>query len=81
MPAGTQDRLDAGEDVVVMPERLELTVGDVLLIRNEDDVEQSVGPYTVAAGEESRFEFGVPGTYEGYCPLSEGDRYEIVVTE
>jgi hypothetical protein len=80
VPAGTQDRLDAGEDVVVMPERLELDVGDVLLIRNEDDVEQSVGPYTVAAGQEARFEFGVAGTYEGYCPLSEGDRYEIVVS-
>lgn len=79
VPAGTQDRLDAGETVAVMPARLELRVGDRLLIRNEDDVDQTVGPYAVAAGEELSLSYRTPGTYEGYCPLSEGERYEIVV--
>ena len=79
VPAGTQERLFAGEEVVVMPARLELRVGDTLLIRNEDSVTQSVGPYLVQAGGEVRLTYGEPGTYEGYCPLSEGQRYEIVV--
>jgi hypothetical protein len=79
VPAGTQDRLAAGETVEVMPARLELHVGDTLLIRNEDRVTQSVGPYIVAAGEETRLTYGAPGRFEGYCPLSEGNRYEIVV--
>lgn len=81
IPAGTQDRLDAGEEVVVMPERLELTVGDVLVIRNQDDVTQSVGPHTVPADSVMRFTYGTAGTYEGYCPLSKDERYEIVVRE
>lgn len=81
VPAGTQDRLDAGEEVVVMPARLELKVGDELVIRNHDDVQQSVGPHVVDAGAVLRFEYGAAGVYEGYCPLSAGERYEIVVTE
>ena len=79
VPAGTQDRLDAGETVEVMPARLELQVGDTLLIRNEDDADQTVGPYFVAAGKEISLSYSVPGRYEGYCPVSEGERYEIVV--
>lgn len=79
VPAGTQDRLDAGEQVVVMPTRLEFRVGDMIRIRNDDDVTQSVGPYVVEAGEEMVLQYGAPGVYEGYCPLSNGERYEIVV--
>jgi plastocyanin len=80
VPAGTQERLDRGEAVVVMPARLEVRVGDRIVIRNEDSVEQSVGPYSVAAGQTFELTWGAPGSYSGYCPLSEGERYEIVVT-
>lgn len=79
VPAGSQDRLDAGKPVVVMPARIELRVGDTLLIRNEDDADQTVGPYFVTAGDEISLTYSVPGRYEGYCPLSEGEHYEIVV--
>ncbi len=81
VPAGTGDRLAAGEAVTIMPDRLELHVGDSLVIRNEDSVDQSVGPYFVNAGGEVRFTYGKAGRFEGYCPLSEGNRYEIVVEE
>ena len=80
VPAGTQERLAAGEKVVVMPARLEFRVGDRISIRNDDLVAQSVGPYVVDPGEEMVLQYGAPGVYEGYCPLSEGERYEIVVT-
>lgn len=81
VPAGTQERLVAGEPIDIMPTRLELKVGDTLLIRNEDSVSQSVGPYHVAAGTDYRLTYGAPGRFEGYCPLSAGKRYEIVVEE
>ena len=81
VPAGTQDRLDAGETVDVMPARIELRVGDTLLLRNEDDVDQTVGPYFVAAGRILSLRYSVPGRYEGYCPLSGSDGYEIVVVD
>jgi len=81
VPDGTAARLRAGEDVVVMPERLELEVGQTLVIRNEDVEAASVGPYSVAAGKTLSVRYGQPGTFEGVCPLSENDRYEIVITE
>jgi plastocyanin len=80
VPAGTQARLERGETVVVMPAELRLRVGDTLRIRNEDAVEQAVGPFVVAAGEVFELRYGAPGEYEGYCPLSEGETYRIVVT-
>ena len=81
VPLGTQERLDRGEDVVVMPAVLRFEVGDTLLIRNEDVADQSVGPYEVRAGQEFELRYGAPGRYEGMCPLTEGKTYEIVITE
>lgn len=81
VPLGTQERLDRGEDVVVMPSELRFQVGDTLRIRNDDVARQTVGPYEVPAGEQFELRYGKPGRYEGVCPLSEGDTYTIVVTE
>jgi hypothetical protein len=81
VPLGTQARLDRGGAVVVMPALLEFHVGDTLRIRNDDVVEQTVGPYVVPAGEVLEMRYGAPGDYEGWCPLSDGETYRIVVTE
>lgn len=79
VPPGTQARLNAGEKVVVMPTPLVLRVGDTLHIMNNDEVSQSVGPFFVRAGEDMRMTYGTEGRYEGSCPLSDGERYEILV--
>jgi hypothetical protein len=80
VPAGTQDRLDRGEPVDVMPARLEFRVGDTLRIRNDDRVDQYVGPYLVRAGEQFELTYGAPGHYQGLCTLSGNAGYEIVIT-
>lgn len=81
VPAGTKARQNAGEKVVVMDDHIELSVGDRLVIRNDDVAAQTVGPYSVQPGEVTTVKYGFPGVYEGYCELSEGKRYQIVVTE
>jgi plastocyanin len=81
VPLGTQERLDRGEDVVVMPAELRFEVGDTLRIRNDDVVDHPVGPYKVSAGQEFEMRYGAPGHYVGMCPLTEGKTYEIVITE
>lgn len=81
VPAGTKARQDAGETVVVMDELIELRVGDRMIIRNNDSSLQSVGPYRVKPGEVTTVTYGYPGVYEGVCELTEGKRYQIVVTE
>lgn len=80
VPAGTQDKLDRGELVDVMPAELNFRVGDVLHIRNEDSADQYVGPYRVQAGTEFEIEFGAPGRYGGLCNLAGGAGYKIVIT-
>jgi plastocyanin len=80
VPAGTQARLDRGETVDVMPARLELHVGDTLRIENRDQVAQAVGPYLVHAGDVFEITYGAPGNYRGFCSLSGGDGYELIVT-
>lgn len=81
VPLGTQERLNRGETVSVMPSLLEFRVGDTLRIRNEDVVTQAVGPYEVRPGEQFELRYGSPGHYEGMCSLSEDEVYEIVITE
>jgi plastocyanin len=81
VPVGTQARLAVGETVTIMPSEISLRVGDTLRIRNEDVVDQAVGPYVVAAGETVEMTYGTPGRYEGMCPLSEGSTYLIEITE
>lgn len=81
VPAGTQDKLDRGELVDVMPAELNFRVGDVLRMRNDDSVDQYVGPYRVQAGTELELTFGAPGRYGGLCNLTGGSGYKIVITE
>lgn len=81
IPAGTNKRVNAGMLVDVMPARLEMRVGDTLLIRNEDEFDRSIGPYFVKAGAELRFTYGKAGEFEGFCPVSVGQHYQIVITE
>lgn len=40
-----------------------------------------MGPYFVTAGGELSLTYSVAGRYEGYCPLSGSDGYEIVVVD
>jgi hypothetical protein len=81
VPPGTQARLEAGETVTVMPSELHLSVGDTLRIRNDDAVDQSVGPYVVMAGQALEVTYSEPGRFEGWCPLSEGQTYVIEISE
>ncbi len=81
VPPGTQDKLDRGELVNVMPALLEFRVGDTLRVRNDDSNVQFAGPYRVRPGEQFELKFGAPGRFAGLCELSGGARYEIIITE
>ena len=76
---GTAQRLDAGEDVELLPRTLEVSVGDRLEITNHDDVTHEVGPYTVAAGQTLRQTFTSVGTLEGACTLHPSGAITIVI--
>lgn len=81
VPAGTADRVARGEPVNIMPNRLEVKVGEVIRIENNDDEGTTAGPYYVPAGSTIVQRFDSAGRYVGECAISTDGSYEIVVTE
>lgn len=80
VPAGTGARQDAGEVVEIMPTELDLSVGDHLVIVNEDDRVQTVGLFTVRPGETVDTPFTQPGVFKGACTMSADGQIVITVT-
>lgn len=72
--------LGSGIDTAsLLPRRLEVAVGDILVIDNHDDRAHTVGPYTVAAGQRLEHRFTHEGVIEGECTLHPSGRVTIVV--
>ena len=78
--AGTGEAMDRGEEVDILPAELEVRVGQVLEIVNEDDRGHLVGPVFVGAGETLRQEFTSPGTFEGICTVHPSGQFVLTVT-
>jgi len=79
VPEGTQAQMDAGEEIVLFPRRLEVGVGDRIIIANDDTSSHQVGPYVVGPGQEIVQTFSSPGIIEGICTLHPSGEVTIVV--
>jgi plastocyanin len=79
VPEGTQAQMDAGEEIVLFPRRLEVGVGDRIVITNDDTSSHQVGPYVVGPGQEIVQTFSSPGVIEGICTLHPSGEVTIVV--
>jgi len=79
IPAGTGDRIAAGEQVEIVPARLVVHVGDRLLLRNKDDVQHHMGPLLVDPNGLLSMSFSDQGTIEGVCTLNEAGQAKIIV--
>jgi hypothetical protein len=77
--AGTGALLDRGVVVELMPTEVRLAVGDTLVIRNEDDRDYVVGPYSVRAGETVEQTFQRAQVLVGECSLSGTGEIQIIV--
>ena len=54
IPAGTAQRVQAGQETPAIPEEMVFVVGDVLEVVNEDSVSHQLGPVWVPAGSTGR---------------------------
>ncbi|MEJ2148429.1 MAG: hypothetical protein P8Z40_03005 [Chloroflexota bacterium] len=83
IPAGTAERLAAGDTTGAPPHSFELILGvrDVLVIQNEDSAWHQVGPYRVAPGHTLQQRFSRPGTIQAACTITASQQVEIVVRE
>ena len=78
--AGTGARIDAGEVVELMPTEVRLSVGDTLVVQNDDDRDFTVGPYLVRAGETIEQTYRTAQVLVGECSLSGSGEIRIIVS-
>ncbi len=80
IPLGTVERLQAGEDVSVLPDTIELTTADWLVIRNDDHESFLFGNFTIRAGETFKHRYSQPGDYTADCTLHQSGAVKVLVT-
>jgi len=80
VPLGTGDAVDRGEVVDVMPNRLEIKVGDAVEIVNEDDRGHNVGLFFVGEGETVSQVFPSVAEFADACSVSSSGEFTIIVT-
>ena len=79
VPLGTAAAIDAGQKIFVFPARLDVRVGDELIVHNNDNRNQEIGPYEVDRGATLEQRFTEPGTITGICTIHPSGRVEIVI--
>ena len=83
IPAGTGDRIAAGENPAIVPPEIHLTLGekDTLVIENRDTVGHTIGDFWVGTGETVRQKFQTPGVYLGLCTVHPAQQIQIIVSD
>ncbi len=81
IPFGTGRRLDAGEDVQIVPAELDVHVGERIRIVNEDDRGAKVGIFWVPAERTVAMQFTSPGTLSDECDVHPSGVFTIEVSE
>ncbi|HUF97675.1 MAG TPA: hypothetical protein VMM60_06055 [Ilumatobacter sp.] len=79
IPAGTGDRVAAGEAIDVVPAALTVRVGEAIRIVNDDDRGHQVGVFYVGAGESLTQRFNSPGTLTDECDVHSSGAFTLVV--
>lgn len=82
VPPGTAARMSAGEQVELFPQQIELKLSeyDTLVVRNDDTVPLTIGPYRVEPGQRFVQHYEGPGTFDLICSLHGEEGLRIVVT-
>lgn len=79
IPAGTADAIEAGETVEIVPQTLEVSVGESIRIINDDDEGHVVGVFYVGAGETLTRTFTSPGELSGQCSIHSDGEFTVRV--
>lgn len=80
IPGGTAMHLSMGHEMP-LPEKIELMVGDVLVIENQDAEGHQIGDFWVGPGETLRQTMTTPAEYDSHCELHSGLKVQIIVKE
>ncbi len=80
VPYGTSVRIDQGQTVDLMPQRLDVKVGESIRIENQDGRDYMIGPFFITAGQELAMRFTQPGELSGVCQMNPEGQFLISVT-
>jgi hypothetical protein len=82
IPQGTWARRMKGEDIEVLPSRIDLkmSVRDILVLINNDDVPQQFGPVLMMPGQSFRLPFNVASEYQFTCTAHVSGFLTVVVS-
>jgi hypothetical protein len=80
VPYGTSVKIDQGQKVDLMPQHLDVKVGDSIRIKNQDGRDYMIGPFFVTAGQELGMRFSQPGQLSGICQMNPEGEFLINVT-
>ena len=80
IPLGTKDRINAGQQVSIMPEVLEAKLGQTIRIVNLDNQSHEVGAWYVLAGSTLTYRFNAVGTFTGVCTTHSSGTFTLKVS-
>jgi hypothetical protein len=81
IPAGSGAAIDQGKSLDILPEELDVRVGQIIEIVNDDDRGHLIGPFFVGKGETLRQRFSSPGTFVGECTVHPSGQIVLRVSE
>ncbi len=79
VPPGTGAAIEQGQQLYVFPARLDVRIGDELVIHNNDTRVATVGPYTVDRNATLVETFTQTGRIVGFCSIHPSGEVTIVV--
>lgn len=79
IPPGTAEKLDAGKPVKGIPDQIDATVGDTLVVENHDSSTQFVSGFAVSPGQTMKIPLTREGTYLTNCSAHEDRSIKMVV--
>lgn len=80
IPAGTAEKIEAGEFSSVLDEDAQFVEGDVLVVKNEDLVAHQLGPLFVPPKTSSRLALDAANSYTYSCSF-QSDKYVGLVVQ
>lgn len=81
IPPEASRLVEQGKDVPGVPDRIEGSVGDTLMIRNRDSSTQFVAGYSISPGQTLRIPLNRAGDYRTNCSAHEDSSLQMSISE
>jgi hypothetical protein len=81
IPPNATELVEQGRDVPGVPDRIEGSVGDTLVIENRDGSTQFVAGYSISPGQTLRIPLSREGDYQTNCSAHEDSSLQMSISE